>query len=99
MDNERIITYGQKYPYRLQTNTYAAKKGGSGKGQFSVEIMVYVPGAGWDIVDINVHDNELAMGVLKKIQFNEFMGMEHVGDSYDILKAKLEKLWGYKIEE
>lgn len=97
MEPERIITYGQKYPYKLQTNTYAPKKSGSGKGQFSVEIMVYVPGAGWDIVDINVHDNELALGVLKKIEFNEFLGLEHVGDSSKTLKEKLEKLWGYKI--
>jgi len=98
MKNERVVTYGQKYPYRLQTSTYAAKKGGSGKGQFSVEIMVYVPGAGWDIVDVNVHDNELLLGVLKKIEFNEFLGMEHVGDSSAKLYDKLEKLWGYKIE-
>ena len=98
MENERVVTYGQKYPFKLQTNTYAAKKGGSGKGLFSVEILAYIPASGWDIVDINVHDNELLLGVLKKIELNEFLGLEHVGDSSVKLREKLEKLWGYKIE-
>lgn len=98
MENERVFIHAQKYPFRFQTNTYAPKKGGTGKGQFSIEIMVYVTGAGWDIVDVNVHDNELVMGYIKKIEFKEFMGLEHVGHSSKHLKEKIEKLWGYKVE-
>lgn len=98
MSEERIFVHSQKYQYRFQSNTYAAKKGGTGRGQFSIELMIYIPGAGWDIVDINVHDNELALGYIKAIEFKEFMGLEHVGDSSKDLKIKLEKLWGKKID-
>lgn len=98
MENERVFVHAQKYPFRFQSNTYAAKKGGTGKGLFSIEVMVYVPGAGWDIVDINVHDNELVLGYIKAIEFKEFMGLEHVGHTSVELKRRIEELWGHKIE-
>jgi len=91
MSNERVFIHSQKYMYRFQSNTYAAKKGG--RGQFSIELMVYIPGAGWDIVDINVHDNELVLGYIKAIEFKEFMGLEHVGFPSKDLRIKIEKLW------
>jgi len=98
MTEERIFTHSQKYPFRFQSSSLAPAKGGSGKARFSVEPMIYIPGSGWDIVDIHAKGNEFALGFYKYVQFKEFMGLEHTGDTSEQIKTKLEKIWGEKIE-
>lgn len=96
--DERIFTHAQKYPYKFQSKSLAPLKGGSGKARFSVEPMIYIPGSGWDIIDINVKGNEFVVGFIKYVELKEFMGLEHTGHSSKILKEKLEKLWGEKFD-
>lgn len=98
-ENERIFTHAQKYPYKFQSKSLAPLKGGSSKARFSVEPMIYIPGSGWDIIDINVKSNEFAIGFIKYVKLKEFMGLEHTGHSAKMLREKLEKLWGYRIDE
>lgn len=99
MEDERIFTHSQKYPYRFQSKSLAPLKGGNGKARFSVEPMVYIPGAGWDIIDVNVKGNEFIIGLIKYIRSKEFAGVEHTGHSSTVMRANLEKLWGYRIDE
>ncbi len=97
----------QNSPYRFQTNTYApvtvtdpiTKKKTCGKGRFSVEVMVYIAGVGWDIVDITNAGNELLIALYKYVKTHEILlGYEHVGLNSEKMKNVLENLWQKKIE-
>lgn len=97
-ENERIFTHAQKYPYKFQSKSLAPLKGGTGKARFSVEPMVYIPGSGWDIIDINVKGNEFAIGFIKYVELKEFMGYEHNGYNSKTLKKNLEEAWNMHID-
>ena len=97
----------QGHPYRFQSTTYApvqetdpiTKKKTCGRGRFSVEIMMYIQGIGWDAVDITTVDNEVLVGLYKYIKMHEdLLGYHHVGRSSEQMKNLLENVWGKKID-
>ena len=99
---KKEITMVQGHPYRFQSNTYApvqttdpiTKQKKSGKGRFSVEIMTYVSGVGWDVLDISNVDGELLLGLYKYVKMHEdILGYDHVGNSSEQIKNLLENVW------
>jgi len=86
----------QRYPYRFQTETYAPLRqtGGTGRGRFSVEAMIYVPGMGWDSVNPFVKGNDFIISFYYYIKMHELMGYEHVGLSAAEIKKMYSNLWG-----
>ena len=105
---KKDITMYQGHPYRFQSTTYApiqetdpmTKKKSCGRGRFSVEIMTYISGVGWDIVDITNVDNELLLGLYKYVKMHEdLLGYTHVGLSSIQMKNMLENIWQKEIKD
>ena len=97
-------TQDVKYKFNIETyspmvvtnRTTGAKS--RGKPTFNVEVMVYITGVGYDIVDVFNSGNELVKAFHKQVQFYEYMGYDHNGLSANEIKNKFENMWETKFE-
>ena len=97
--SKREFYHIQASPYRFQSKMYSPEKEkGSGKRTgkpvFSVEVMVYVSGAGLDIVDPFNSGNELLVAFRNYIRMKEILGYEHLGLSSDQITQWMKNAWG-----
>src|SRR5689334_21540574 len=94
--SKREFYHIQASPYRFQSKMYAPEKEKSkmiGKPRFSVEVMVYVSGAGLDIVDPLNSGNELMIAFRNYIRMKEMLGYEHLGLSSTAITQLMKNMW------
>lgn|SRR5574337_1426339 len=86
--------HSQSSPFRFQSVVWAPEKGGDGKARFAVEPMLYVPAAGYDLVDPMTQGNEFMIAFRNYVRIKEMMGYRHVGLSSDEITELIYNMWG-----
>ena len=83
----------QNSPYKFDVTTYAPDKSSEGRGRFSVTVMQYITGSGWDSLNPMVKGNEVMTGFLNQVIMYELMGYKHVGLASKEIERVLENIW------
>lgn len=84
----------QVYQYRFQSETFAPRKGGSGRPCFTVEPMVYISAVGWDVIDPMVSGNAMMIAFRNYVRMHELLGYEHLGLTSDEITQAMKNIWG-----
>jgi len=93
MDETKNHVHIQNAPYRFEVTTYAPDKNSNGRGRFSVQVMAYITGSGWDVLNPTVSGNEILQGILNQVTMYELLGYVHVGLGSGEIRRLMENLW------